>query len=210
MNSLSNDTHYPFPLQPLPYDYDALSPAIDARTLHFHHDKHLKTYVDNLNKTLSSYPAYHTWSLYQLLTRLNDIPSVIRTAVRNNAGGVYNHQLYFNTMTGNPSEPSEALSARIADSFGSYDLWKIQMKEAAVSQFGSGWAWLVLSGDGFLRIVKTANQDTPLPLKPILLVDLWEHAYYLQYQNLRADYVDNWFDLIDWRAVETLLHAKRE
>jgi Fe-Mn family superoxide dismutase len=196
--------HYPFTLEPLPYDYDALVPYIDARTLHFHHDKHLQTYVDNLNKALENYPEYHDCSLEDLLLQNEELPDEIRTAVKNNAGGVYNHELYFACMGKvNHSMPSGALLDAINESFGSFDQWKEEMKAAALAQFGSGWAYLVEDEDAKLSIVKTPNQDTPLPmgLKPVVLVDVWEHAYYLQYQNRRAEYVDNWFATVDWDAV---------
>lgn len=193
--------HYPFRLKPLPYHCHALTPCISARTLFFHHNKHLQAYVDNLNKALASYPAYHQWNLEKLLTNLDGLPDEIRTAVHNNAGGVYNHQLYFDSMTGCRNEPCPIMKKAIQDAFGSCEEWKKQMKEAAVSQFGSGWAWLVTDGFGALKIVKTSNQDTPLPLHPLLLVDVWEHAYYLQYQNRRPEYADNWFCLINWKKV---------
>lgn len=197
--------HYPFPLEPLPYDYDALVPVLDSRTLHFHHDKHLQTYVNNLNSLLEPYPAYHDWSLEKILKHLDQLPEKIQTPVRNNAGGVYNHQLYFNSMTRqSDAEPKGKLAADINRDFGSYEAWRAQMKDAALGVFGSGWAWLVQDKNAGLKIVKTPNQDTPLSdtVVPLLLVDVWEHAYYLQYQNLRANYVDGWFSLIDWDKVE--------
>lgn len=195
---------YPFVVRPLPYEYDALMPVLDEETLHFHHDKHYKTYVDNLNKVLADYPELQKLSLKELLTRPEELPAPARTAIRNNAGGVYNHELYFDMMKGNcGQEPTGALAEAINRDFGSYKQWKDQMKQAAVSQFGSGWAWLVADGDGKLSIVQTANQDVPdlLLYTPLLLVDVWEHAYYLQYQNRRADYAEGWFDLIHWRKV---------
>lgn len=193
---------YPFVVRPLPYEYDALMPVLDEETLHFHHDKHYKTYVDNLNKTLADYPEQQKLSLKELLTRPEELPAAARTAIRNNAGGVYNHELYFDMMKGScGQEPTGPLAEAITRDFGSYKQWKDQMKQAAVSQFGSGWAWLVADREGKLSIVQTANQDVPdLQLyTPLLLVDVWEHAYYLQYQNRRADYVDGWFELINWR-----------
>lgn len=193
---------YPFTLPPLPYAYNALEPIIGRRTMHFHHDKHMQAYVDNLNKALAPYPAFHNWTLEQLLTNLSDLPAEIRTAVRNNAGGVYNHLLYFDGMSGRETRPSPLLRAAIADEFGSYKEWKSKMKEAGMGVFGSGWAWLVLDDRGRLAIVQTPNQDVPHPLRPLLLVDVWEHAYYLQYQNLRANYLDAWFRLINWPLVE--------
>lgn len=197
-----NAETYPFIVRPLPYEYDALMPVLDEDTLHFHHDKHYKTYVDNLNNALSDYPELQKKSLKELLSAIETLPSQVQTAVRNNGGGVYNHELYFDSMK-NPvgQEPGGALAEAIDRDFGSYRQWKEQMKQAAVGKFGSGWAWLVTDNKGKLSIIQTANQDVP-DLKeyiPILLVDVWEHAYYLQYQNRRPDYVEGWFDLINWR-----------
>ena len=197
-----NAETYPFIVRPLPYEYDALMPVLDEDTLHFHHDKHYKTYVDNLNNALSDYPELQKKSLKDLLSAIETLPPQVQTAVRNNGGGVYNHELYFDSMK-NPvgQEPGGALAEAIDRDFGSYRQWKEQMKQAAVGKFGSGWAWLVTDNKGKLSIIQTANQDVP-DLKeyiPILLVDVWEHAYYLQYQNRRPDYVEGWFDLINWR-----------
>lgn len=193
---------YPFVVRPLPYEYDALVPVLDQETLMFHHDKHYKAYVDNLNSALADYPELQQKSLVELLSDISALPDAIQTAVRNNGGGVYNHELYFDSMKGAVGqEPSGALAEAIDRDFGSYRQWKEQMKQAAVGKFGSGWAWLVSDRDGKLSIVQTSNQDVPDLEKyvPILLVDVWEHAYYLQYQNRRADYVDGWFSLINWR-----------
>lgn len=198
---------YPFVVQPLPYDYDALTPVLDEKTLHFHHDKHYKTYVDNLNNTLADYPELQKKSLKELLTNLESLPEAARTPIRNNGGGVFNHELYFSTMRQPMGQlPSGALAEAINRDFGSYNQWKEQMKQAGVSQFGSGWAWLVTDGSGRLSIVQTPNQDVPdlSQFTPILLVDVWEHAYYLQYQNLRAVYVEGWFGLIHWKKVQRL------
>ena len=193
---------YPFVVRPLPYEYDALVPVLDEETLHFHHDKHYKTYVDNLNNALSDYPELQRLSLEELLSSMNSLPAQVQTPIRNNGGGVYNHELYFDSMK-NPvgQEPDGILAEAIERDFGSYKQCKEQMKQAAVSKFGSGWAWLVTDENGKLSIVQTANQDVPDLKKytPLLLVDIWEHAYYLQYQNRRADYVEGWFDLINWR-----------
>lgn len=200
-----NAETYPFVVRPLPYEYDALMPVLDEDTLHFHHDKHYKTYVDNLNSALADYPELQKKSLKELLSSIETLPSQVQTAVRNNGGGVYNHELYFDSMK-NPvgQEPGGALAEAIDRDFGSYRQWKEQMKQAAVGKFGSGWAWLVADNKGKLSIVQTANQDVPdlQEFTPIFLVDVWEHAYYLQYQNRRADYVEGWFDLINWRKAE--------
>lgn len=198
---------YPFVVQPLPYDYDALTPILDERTLHFHHDKHYKTYVDNLNAALADYPELQKMNLKELLINLDRLPAAVQTAIRNNGGGVFNHELYFGTMRQPMGQmPEGALADAIDRDFGSYNQWKEQMKQAATSQFGSGCAWLVTDKDGRLSILQTPNQNVPdmTQVTPILLVDVWEHAYYLQYQNLRAAYVDGWFNLIHWKKVERL------
>ena len=198
---------YPFVVQPLPYDYDALTPILDERTLHFHHDKHYKTYVDNLNGTLADYPELQKMSLKELLIDLDRLPAAAQTSIRNNGGGVFNHELYFGTMRQPMGQmPEGALADAIDRDFGSYNQWKEQMKQAATSQFGSGWAWLVTDKNGRLSILQTPNQNVPdlSQVTPILLVDVWEHAYYLQYQNLRAAYVEGWFNLIHWKKVERL------
>lgn len=201
---------YPFVVRPLPYEYDALMPVLDEETLTFHHDKHYKTYVDNLNNTLADYPELQQMGLKELLTKLEDIPLAARTPVRNNGGGVYNHELYFDSMK-SPigQEPSGSLAEAVKRDFGSYQQWKEQMKQAAVTKFGSGWAWLISDNEGRLSIVQTANQDVPdlTVYTPIFLVDVWEHAYYLQYQNRRADYVEGWFDLINWKKAERRYEA---
>lgn len=193
---------YPFVVRPLPYAYDALVPVLDQETLTFHHDKHYKTYVDNLNSALSDYPELQGKSLKELLTEIDLLPAPVRTSIRNNGGGVFNHELYFDSMKSPVGQdPTGALAEAIDRDFGSYKQWKEQMKQAAMGQFGSGWAFLVADRDGKLSIVQTANQNVPNldDYTPILLVDVWEHAYYLQYQNRRADYLEGWFGLINWR-----------
>ncbi len=194
---------YPFELAPLPYDYDALEPYVDEATMHFHHDKHLKTYVDNLNSALKDHPEFHSWSLEKLLQNLDQLPESIRGAVRNNGGGVYNHDLFFALM----APAGQKMPENIAEAFGGEDEWKNQMKAAAVGQFGSGFAWLVQDDEGTLSIIALPNQDNPLSssLYPILPLDVWEHAYYLKYQNLRANYIDAWFNVINWEAVSKRL-----
>ena len=192
---------YPFDLMPLPYDYDALEPYMDAETLHYHHDKHLKTYVDNLNTLLKDQPLYQSWTLEELLTRLDELPEELRQPVMNNAGGVYNHQLFFETMhtpvNENPMEPY------LQKAFGSYENFVKSMSDHALSQFGSGYAWLVINPDHQLEILNTPNQNNPISNGniPPLCVDVWEHAYYLKYKNLRKDYVTNLFHLINWQEV---------
>ncbi len=194
---------YPFRLPELPYAYHALEPFIDQRTMYFHHDKHLKTYIDNLNKALEAYPEYQTWTLEELLTRLPELPEELRTPVRNNGGGVYNHEMYFHLM----APAGQPFSTEVAEAFGGEDNWKRQMKAAALGQFGSGFAWLVRDTTGALKIIALPNQDNPLTigLQPILPLDVWEHAYYLKHQNLRSDYIDDWFHVINWNAVEQRL-----
>lgn len=196
---------YPFELRPLPFSYTALSPEISETTLHFHHDKHLQAYVDNLNKALTDCPELQRLSLEELLQTLDQIPEPKRTAIRNNGGGVYNHLLYFNCLSPERGlRPSGGLAAALERDFGSYDDWRAAMKAAALGQFGSGYAWLVCERSGALSVLKTANQDSPLSLGlwPLLCVDVWEHAYYLDYQNRRPDYVERWFERIHWPFVQ--------
>lgn len=205
-----NET-YPFKVKPLPYTYDALEPYISTETLHFHHDKHYQTYVDKLNAALKDYPQFQNLSLENLLKNLDDIPEAIRTAVTNNAGGVYNHELYFAGMTA-PSDSvvSNELTNEIINNFTSYEDWKNEMKNAAISVFGSGWAWLVKDNNNGLQIVTTKDQFVPdlNMYTPILLIDVWEHAYYLDYQNLRPNYADNWFKLINWEYLNDIFLNK--
>ncbi len=195
---------YPFSLKPLPYPYDDLIPQISEQTLCFHHDKHLKTYVDNLNNTIKDYPEAHGKTVKELLMNLDRLPENIRTPVKNNGGGVYNHELYFSILGEMCStSPSPALLCAINRDFGSIDGFKEALKAAALSQFGSGWAWLLSDKEKKLSIVKTPNQDTPDLSKytPLLLCDVWEHAYYLDYQNRRADYVDAFFKILDYERI---------
>ncbi|ABX40592.1 superoxide dismutase [Lachnoclostridium phytofermentans] len=216
-----NNQTYPFPLLPLPYARDALSPNISEYTLYFHHEKHLKTYVDNLNKALKDYPEFQSWNLEELIVHNNLLPSAIQIPVQHNAGGVYNHNLYFYSMK-SPSKPSMPPAQNtsqvtgndflnlINQTFGNFNEFKAKMKEAALQVFGSGYAWLVSNSRGELSIVTTANQDTPLTLGliPLLPIDVWEHAYYLDYQNRRNDYIDEWFDLINWDFVYYLYNRQ--
>lgn len=196
---------YPHELRPLPYAYGALCPEISDNTLHFHHDKHLQAYVDNLNKALANCGDCQQKSIEDLLKHLDQLPEPVRTAVRNNGGGVYNHYLYFDCLGGRDQRPTGALSAAMDRAFPSYDEWKRLMKEHAMGQFGSGYAWLVSDASGALSVTKTPNQDSPISqgLWPLLCIDVWEHAYYLDYQNRRADYVDAWFNLINWDFVSS-------
>ena len=201
------DLRYPFTLPPLPYPYDSLIPAIGERTLHFHHDKHLQTYIDNLNKAMEGCPTCRDKTLSELLTHLDQVPEESRTAIRNNGGGVYNHILYFNCLSPNGGGiPSGALARAMGTAFGPYESWRTLMRSAALEVFGSGYAWLVSDPSGALSVIKSVNQDCPLSfgLRPLLPLDVWEHAYYLDYQNRRAAYVDAWFGLINWPFVEKL------
>lgn len=196
------EEHYPFALPPLPYAYDALLPELDEKTLHFHHDKHFATYVDNLNQLLERAPAYQSWPLWKLCQCWAELPDEIRQGIRNHAGGVFNHDLYFRTMRPTPvSSPDHSLQGAIDRDFGGLQALKSALQTAALGQFGSGWAWLTLSQNGELAVCKTANQDTPLPLLPLLCCDVWEHAYYLQYQNRRGEYFENWWRLVDWPQI---------
>ena len=194
--------HYPFSLMPLPYPTDALEPYISQRTVELHHGKHMQTYVDNLNKALEAYPKYHTWTLEQLLSQLNKLPKEIRTAVKNNGGGIYNHQIYF---AGLGSDKDMALKEgllkqAIIETFGSEEQLKTAMKTEGLDQFGSGWSWLMADEKGNLTIEHTANQETLLKegLIPIIGVDVWEHAYYLDYQNKRDNYIDSFWQVLNW------------
>lgn len=194
---------YPFEVQPLPYDYNALEPYLCEEILHFHHDKHYANYVVKLNEILKNYPNLQNMELDELLIKTDELPNEAKTAIRNNAGGVYNHELYFNCMNSPDSEiPTDKLALAINASFGSIEQFRAEFTTAAVNQFGSGYAWLILS-NGKLEIIGTPNQDTPISLtvKPLLCIDVWEHAYYLQYQNRRTDYIENWFNLINWSFV---------
>lgn len=195
---------YPFELMTLPYDYSGLQPSISKTTLEFHHDKHHQTYVKNLNSVLEGSRQLQKMSLEDILKDPAKLPPEIVTAVTNNGGGVYNHDFYFEALTASePSKPSEKLSKAIAASFDSFETFLAEFKKAALAQFGSGWAWLVVDADEKLQIVRTANQDTPLKdgYKPLLTIDVWEHAYYLDYQNRRADYIDAFLKIINWDVV---------
>jgi Fe-Mn family superoxide dismutase len=194
-------------LPPLPYAFDALEPHIDAQTMQIHHDKHHAAYVANLNKAVAEYPDLGKKAVEDLLKDLNTVPEKIRTAVRNNAGGHYNHSMFWQMMKKNGGgKPSGELSKAIDKKFGSFDAFKSQFAKAGLGQFGSGWAWLVSEG-GDLKIESTPNQDSPISegKQPLLGMDVWEHAYYLKYQNRRADYISSWFNVINWDYVSQRL-----
>ena len=193
----------PFTLPPLPYAYDALEPHIDARTMEIHHDKHHAAYVANLNKAVAGFPGLETKSVEELVKDLNAVPENIRAAVRNNGGGHYNHSLFWQMMKKDGGgEPKGELARAIAVKFGNFTNFKENLAKAALGQFGSGWAWLTLDGKE-LKIESTPNQDTPLTQgrPPLLGIDVWEHAYYLKYQNRRPEYVGAWFNVINWDFV---------
>jgi superoxide dismutase, Fe-Mn family len=188
---------------PLPYDYNALEPHIDEQTMRIHHDKHHAAYVNNLNAALEKHPELQNKSAEELVKGINTVPEAIRTAVRNNGGGHVNHTMFWEIMgPGKGGEPTGRVAEAIKSAFGSFDTLKTQLNDAGVKRFGSGWAWLIDSG-GKLVIESTANQDSPLMegKKPILGVDVWEHAYYLKYQNRRPDYLAAWWNVVNWDAV---------
>ena len=192
-----------FELPKLPYAEDALEPYIDAQTMNIHHTKHHQAYINNLNAAIEKHPELAGKSLEDLLSDLNAVPEDIRTAVRNNGGGTWNHNMFWEIMgpkTG--SSPSGELTKALEAAFDSFDAFKEEFTKAATTRFGSGWAWLVKQGEG-LAVVSTANQDNPLSdgATPILGLDVWEHAYYLKYQNRRPEYISNWWNVVNWTAV---------
>lgn len=197
----------------LPYAYDALEPYIDAQTMEIHHSRHHNAYVTNLNKAVEPFAELHGKSLDELLSNgLDTVPESIRTAVRNHGGGAWNHNLFWRTMSPNGGGvPVGKVAEEISKKFGSFEEFKDKLSKTAVSQFGSGWGWLVLSKNGSLEVLSTPNQDTPLSdgHVPLLNVDVWEHAYYLKYQNKRPDYVSEWWNVIDWKKVEELYQSAR-
>jgi len=195
---------YPFSLPELGFDYDALEPHIDAKTMEIHHGKHHAAYVANLNAALEQHPDLSGSSLEDLLRHLDRVPEAIRAAVRNNGGGYVNHKLFFRVIApGGPEAPEGMLADLIDDSFGSLDAFKEKLSGAAGTQFGSGWGWLALNSFGELEVFSTANQDSPMMdgYVPILGVDVWEHAYYLKYQNRRPDYLAAFWNVVNWDAV---------
>jgi len=194
-------------LPPLPYDFAALEPHIDTQTMQIHHGKHHAAYVNNLNAALEKHPALQEKTAEDLIKNLSAVPDEIRTAVRNNAGGHVNHTMFWQIMgPGKGGAPTGAIASAITGISGTFDAFKEQMNKAGVGRFGSGWAWLVESG-GKLTIESTANQDNPMMdgKRPIMGIDVWEHAYYLKYQNRRPDYLAAWWNVIDWDAVSQRL-----
>jgi Fe-Mn family superoxide dismutase len=201
----------PYTLPALPYDFGALEPHIDTQTMQIHHGKHHQAYVNNLNAALDKHPELHQKSLEQLLQNLNSVPEAIRGAVRNNGGGHSNHSLFWTLMSPKGGgEPSGALADAIQKTFGDFAKFKEQFAAAGTGRFGSGWAWLIAT-NGKLEITSTPNQDTPVMegKTPILGLDVWEHAYYLKYQNRRPDYIAAWWNVVSWDAVAKRLAAAK-
>lgn len=199
-----------FELPKLPYAVDALEPYIDAQTMTIHHDKHHNAYVTNLNAAIEKHPELAGKSLEELLRNLNGVPEDVRTAVRNHGGGTWNHSMFWEIMAPKAGgAPKGELAKAIDSAFTSFDNFKVEFEKAANTRFGSGWAWLIKKGSG-LAIVSSANQDNPLSdgLTPIMGLDVWEHAYYLKYQNRRAEYVTNWWNVVNWNAVAARFSAK--
>jgi Fe-Mn family superoxide dismutase len=193
----------PFKLPALPYAYDALEPSFDAETMHLHHDKHHQAYVNNLNIAVASHPELAGKSVEELVANLNAVPDAVRTAVRNSGGGHANHSFWWPTLGKGGAAPTGELAKAIDAKFGSLGAFQDQLSKAALGVFGSGWAWLVKAPDGTVAIETTPNQDSVLTLghKPVLGIDVWEHAYYLKYQNRRADYVKAFFQVLNWDYV---------
>jgi Fe-Mn family superoxide dismutase len=202
-----------YELPPLPYGYNALEPHIDEQTMRLHHDKHHQAYVDNLNKALEGAPLLANLSPEDLMRRINEVPESARTAVRNNGGGHVNHSMFWQIMKPEGGgQPSGALVQAIDSAFGSFDQFKAAFNDAGVKRFGSGWAWLVLNSSGQLQITSTANQDSPYidGLYPVMGNDVWEHAYYLKYQNRRAEYLNAWWNVVNWPAIEQRYQQARQ
>jgi superoxide dismutase, Fe-Mn family len=201
-----------FTLPPLPYDYGALEPHIDTQTMQIHHDKHHAAYVNNLNAALKDHPDLQSKSIEDLIRGINSVPEAIRPAVRNNGGGHLNHTMFWEIMKpGGSSQPGGGLAQAIQAKFGGVDALKQQVNDAGVKRFGSGWAWVVVDGSGNLQVTSTANQDSPLMegQTPILGVDVWEHAYYLKYQNLRPKYLEAWWNVLNWEEVARRYEAAK-
>ena len=194
-----------FELPALPYSYNALEPAIDAMTMEIHYTKHHATYLKNLNTALEKHPELSNLGIEQILMDLNKIPEDIRTAVRNNGGGYFNHMIYWSIMGPNKGgDPTGKLAAAINSTFGSVAAFKQEVEKAGLNRFGSGWAWLSRKADGALIVHSTPNQDSPLSegMFPVIGVDVWEHAYYLKYQNRRAEYLSNWWSVVNWEEAD--------
>lgn len=213
-NNIFEAQKYPYSLPDLPYAYDALEPHFDERTMNIHHTKHHQAYVNNLNAALEKHPELHNKTLVELLSDLNSVPADIRDAVRNHGGGHFNHSRFWEWLSPQGGGlPQGKLAAAIDESFGSFDAFKELFNKAAQSRFGSGWAWLCVTKDKKLVVNSSLNQDSPLSegLIPVLGLDVWEHAYYLKYQNRRPDYISAWWNIINWEtAMEYYLKALEE
>jgi Fe-Mn family superoxide dismutase len=195
-------------LPALPYAVEALEPHIDAMTMTIHHTKHHQAYIDNLNAALDKHPELYDVSLEKILQNIDSVPSDIRTAVRNHGGGHYNHALFWTLLTPKSTQPGTKLSELITRDFGSLEALKEAFNTAAKTRFGSGWAWLVVTPEKTLKVTSTANQDTPMAEGyPVLGLDVWEHAYYLKYQNRRPDYINAFWNIINWETVEERVRA---
>lgn len=202
--SLNSESEGPFELPPLPYDYNALEPYIDEETMRFHHDKHHAGYTKNLNTAVSRYPELASKSAEDILRDFSNVPQDILTTVRNNGGGYVNHKMFWSIMSPDGGgEPTGEIGNAIIDTFGSFDAFKEEFNEAGGKQFGSGWAWLVLDSNNQLKVMGTANQDSPLMdgMSPIMGNDVWEHAYYLNYRNARGEYLKQWWNVVNWTEV---------
>lgn len=194
----------PFLLPDLPFDYSALEPYMDTKTVEIHHDKHHAAYTNKLNAALEKYPGFYDLSIEEILKDLNQIPEDARTAVRNHGGGYFHHNFWWAQLKSNPNgKPAGSLALELDKAFGSFDTFKEKMTAAALAVFGSGWAWLSLNTEGKLIIHGTPNQDSPLSngFHPLLTIDVWEHAYYLKYQNKRDEFVSNFWNLVNWDVV---------
>src|SRR6266700_6178954 len=193
-----------YELPPLPYDYSALEPYIDTQTMQLHHDKHHQAYGTNLNNALKDQAQFASLSLEELMRRINEVPDSVRTAVRNNGGGHINHTMFWQIMKPNGGgEPTGAIASAIQSAFGSFDAFKTAFNDAGVKRFGSGWAWVILDSSGKLQVTSTANQDSPFMdgNYPVMGNDVWEHAYYLMYQNRRPDYLNAWWNVVNWDEI---------
>ncbi len=197
-----------FKLPELNYSYDALAPYIDAKTMEIHLTKHHQAYIDNLNKALEKHPELSSWSLEKLLSDIKDVPEDIRNVVQNHGGGHYNHTLFWQMMAPKSSIVQGKFEQELVKQFGSREAFVAQFENAAKTRFGSGWAWLVLDKHGKMKIYSTANQDAPLMTGdvPLLGLDVWEHAYYLNYQNRRPDYILAWWNVVNWEFIEERYH----
>lgn len=200
-----------YTLPQLSYGFDALEPHIDARTMEIHYTKHHQTYVDKLNAAMEKYPELHAKSVEDLVREIASVPAEIKTAVQNHGGGHANHSLFWTILSPSPTQPSEMLKTEMEKTFSSWEKFTQEFTAAATNRFGSGWAWLVLSSEGSLKVISTANQDSPLMdgHTPLLGVDVWEHAYYLKYQNKRPDYITAFWNCVNWSEVERRFTAAK-